>query len=176
MTYFEKIKATTQFLKEKISFEPEVGIILGTGLGGLVNDIEILHEFAYSGIPNFPESTVESHDGKLLFGNLEGKKVVCMQGRFHYYEGYDMKEVTFPIRVMKLLGVQILMISNAAGSTNADIEKGDLVIIDDHINLHIESPLRGPNLDEFGPRFPDLIEPYSKRLNALALDLSLIHI
>lgn len=175
MTYLEKIKKTTQFLKENISFEPKIGVILGTGLGGLVNDIEIIQEFAYNDIPHFPIATIESHSGRLIFGVLEGKQIVCMQGRFHYYEGYDMKEVTFPVRVMRLLGVETLFVSNAAGSTNADIEKGDLVIIDDHINLHLESPLRGPNLDEFGPRFVDLIAPYSQKLGNRAMEIAKEH-
>lgn len=159
-----KIKETSEFLSERINISPKLAIILGTGLGNLINDIDIKHEFAYENIPNFPVSTVESHKGKLIFGLLEGKEVMVMQGRFHYYEGYNMKEVTFPVRVMKMLGIETVLISNVSGSTNANINKGDLVVINDHINLHYENPLRGPNLDEMGPRFPDMLHTYSKRL------------
>lgn len=168
----EKIKETSTFLKEKIDFEPELGIILGTGLGNLIKDIDIKFEFPYEEIPNFPVSTVESHKGKLIFGTIGGKKAVVMQGRFHYYEGYNMKEVTFPVRVMKMLGIKTMLVSNVAGSTNADINKGDLVIIDDHIYLQPENPLRGANLDEMGPRFPDLSQPYSERLKSAAMDIA----
>ncbi len=162
------ISTTTNFIQNKISFVPEVGIILGTGLGGLVQEINIKHTIAYSEIPNFPESTVEGHSGKLIFGELGGKNVVAMQGRFHYYEGYNMKQVTFPVRVMKQLGVQHLFVSNASGGVNAGFEIGDLMIINDHINFFPEHPLNGKNNAELGPRFPDMSEAYDKKLIALA--------
>ncbi len=168
----EKINETTAFLKERIDFEPTLGIILGTGLGNLINDISIKFEFPYETIPNFPVSTVESHKGRLIFGEIGGKMSVVMQGRFHYYEGYNMKEVTFPVRIMKMLGIKTMLVSNVSGSTNAGINKGDLVIIDDHINLQPENPLRGKNLDEMGPRFPDMSQPYSERLKAAAMDIA----
>jgi len=164
-TYLDKIKSTTTFIKEKIKdFKPQYGIVLGTGLGGLVNNIDIVYSIEYATIPNFPVSTVETHKGKLIFGHLQGKAVIAMQGRFHYYEGYSAKEITFPVRVMKLLGIEKLFISNAAGGLLADQEKGDLMIIKDHINLQHDNPLRGENLSEFGGRFPDMIEPYNKAM------------
>ncbi len=146
----------------------EIGIILGTGLGGLVSDIEIEHEIDYADLPHFPLSTVETHKGKLIFGTIEGKNVVVMQGRFHYYEGYSMKQIVFPVRVMKFLGVKYLLISNACGVMNPIYRRGDLMIMDDHINLLGDNPLIGPNDDELGPRFPDMSEPYSQELIALA--------
>lgn len=166
---FEQIKKTADFLQsETNNFKPEVGIILGTGLGGLVSDIEIEHEIGYENIPAFPVSTVEFHKGKLIFGELSGKKVVVMQGRFHHYEGYSLNEVVFPVRVMKLLGIETLLVSNAAGGMNPDFQKGDLMIIEDHINQFPGNPLIGKNIDELGPRFPDMYEPYSKDLIAKA--------
>jgi len=160
-----KIKSTTTFIQDKIKdFKPQYGIVLGTGLGGLVNNIDVVDSIEYATIPNFPVSTVETHKGKLIFGHLQGKAVVAMQGRFHYYEGYSAKEITFPVRVMKLLGIEKLFISNAAGGLRADQEKGDLMIIKDHINLQPDNPLRGENLSEFGGRFPDMIEPYNKAM------------
>jgi purine-nucleoside phosphorylase len=147
---------------------PEVGIVLGTGLGALVGDIRIDEAIDYAGIPHFPVSTVESHSGRLIFGELEGRPVVAMQGRFHYYEGYSLEQVTFPIRVMQRLGVPTLIVSNACGGMNPIYRRGDLMRIDDHINLVGDNPLRGPNLDELGPRFPDMSEPYDRRLGALA--------
>lgn len=165
---FEKIKTTAQFLKEKTQFTPEVGIILGSGLGGLVKAIDVKHSFDYSEVPNFPVSTVEGHDGKLIFGLLGGKNVVAMQGRFHYYEGYPMQEVTFPVRVMKLLGVKTVFLSNAAGGLNPAFEVGDLMIIRDHINFFPESPLRGKNIDELGTRFPEMSQTYNPELIARA--------
>jgi len=155
----ETIKNTASFIQNKTNFIPEVGIILGTGLGGLVKDIEIEHTLDYEDIPDFPVSTVEGHHGRLIFGQLGGKKIVAMQGRFHYYEGYSMQEVTFPVRVMKILGIKTLLVSNASGGVNPDYEIGDLMILDDHINL-IPNPLIGKNVDELGPRFPDMSEPY----------------
>ncbi|MDI3526624.1 MAG: purine-nucleoside phosphorylase [Tenuifilum sp.] len=163
----EKINQTAAFIKSKVSIEPEVGIILGTGLGGLVREIENQEALEYKDIPNFPVSTVEGHSGRLIFGTLGGKKVVAMQGRFHYYEGYDMKQVTFPVRVMKFLGIKNLFVSNASGGVNPDFEIGDLMIINDHINL-MPNPLIGPNMNELGPRFPDMHMPYDHDLIALA--------
>jgi purine-nucleoside phosphorylase len=160
----QKIKETAEFIKQKIKIEPEIGIILGSGLGGLGNKIEDAEAISYKDIPNFPVSTVEGHSGKLIFGKLGNKNVVAMQGRFHYYEGYGMKEVTFPVRVMKLLGVKDLIVSNAAGGLNPDYKTGALMIITDHINFFPENPLRGKNLDEFGPRFPDMSRVYNQEL------------
>ena len=155
----KQIKETTNFLKEKTNSNPEVGIILGTGLGGLVNEIEINHSISYEDIPNFPVSTVEGHSGRLIFGKIGGKSVVALQGRFHFYEGYPMHKVTFPVRVMKYLGIKNLIVSNASGGVNPDFEIGDLMILNDHINL-IPNPLIGHNDNELGPRFPDMSEPY----------------
>lgn len=162
---FEQIKKTADFLKsETNNFQPEVGIILGTGLGGLVADITIDYAIGYEDIPSFPISTVEFHKGKLIFGKLSGKNVVVMQGRFHHYEGYSLEEVVFPVRVMKLLGIKTLLVSNAAGGMNPEFKKGDLMVITDHINHFPGNPLIGKNIDELGPRFPDMYEPYSKEL------------
>ena len=159
-----KLQEATHYIQSKSSVKPIVGVILGTGLGGLVDKINVIDELDYDEIPNFPISTVESHHGKLLLGTLEGKEVVVMQGRFHYYEGYSMQEVTFPVRVMKMLGIEHLLVSNAAGGLNTKYEISDLMIINDHINLFPDNPLRGPNHDNFGPRFPDMFEAYSPRL------------
>ncbi len=168
MTEIEKIKKTAEFLKEKTNFTPQVGIILGSGLGGLVKSIDIKHSLDYSDIPEFPVSTVEGHDGKLIFGILEGKNVVAMQGRFHYYEGYSMQQVVFPVRVMKMLGITHLFLSNAAGGLNPAFEVGDLMLIKDHINMFPTNPLIGKNIEELGTRFPEMGEPYSKKLINLA--------
>jgi purine-nucleoside phosphorylase len=143
--------------------QPQTAIILGTGLGSLVNDITDKYEISYESIPNFPVSTVEGHSGKLIFGKLGNKDIMAMQGRFHYYEGYDMTEVTFPVRVMRELGIQTLFVSNAAGGMNPEFEIGDLMIITDHINFFPEHPLRGKNIP-YGPRFPDMSEAYNKEL------------
>jgi purine-nucleoside phosphorylase len=153
--------------------EPAIGIILGTGLGGLVKEIDIEVELDYGSIPHFPLSTVESHHGKLIFGTLAGVKVVVMQGRFHYYEGYTLKQVTFPVRVMHKLGVRTLLISNAAGGMNPVFRRGDIMMIWDHINLIGDNPLIGPNDDELGPRFPDMSEPYDPTLLRLAETVAL---
>lgn len=161
----DQIKETSDFLKEHNISSPEIGIILGTGLGKLVNEIEIEKEINYEDIPHFPVSTVESHKGNLIYGAMAGKKVLAMQGRFHYYEGYSMQEITFPVRVMKELGVKFLLISNACGALNLDFKKGSLMLIDDHINLLGDGPLRGPNYNNLGPRFPDMSQPYSSFLN-----------
>lgn len=160
----EQIKETAAYIKGKISIEPEIGIILGTGLGGLVKEITIKHTIPYEEIPNFPVSTVEGHSGKLIFGELGGKQVVAMQGRFHYYEGYTLQQVTFPVRVMKFLGIQKLFVSNASGGVNPNFEIGDLMIINDHINLFPSNPLIGKNIAELGPRFPDMSDAYNKDL------------
>ena len=167
-TMLQLIKETEEFIRKEVSKLPKIGIILGTGLGDLVNHIEIIKELEYKNIPNFPVSTVEGHSGKLIFGNLGGKYVMAMQGRFHYYEGYDMKQVTFPVRVMKALGVETLFVSNAAGGMNKEFRVGDVMIIADHINLFPENPLRGKNYEELGPRFPAMTEAYSHELIALA--------
>ncbi len=167
------IKNTAEFIRAKVGGEmPRTGIILGTGLGDLVNHIEVSAEIDYKTIPNFPVSTVEGHSGKLIFGVLGGRPVVAMQGRFHYYEGYDMKQVTFPVRVMKALGVETLVVSNAAGGMNKEFKVGDVMIITDHINLFPENPLRGKNYNELGDRFPAMTEAYSKRLIALADEIA----
>ena len=168
----EKINETYNFIKSKIDFEPEYGIILGTGLGALVNEIDVKHIVDYCDIPNFPVSTVESHKGRLVFGYLGNKKVVAMQGRFHYYEGYSFQEITFPVRVMKFLGIKALFVSNACGSVNPIMKTGDIMILNDHINLLGGNPLSGKNIDELGPRFPDMAEPYSKNLIDKALSIA----
>ncbi len=169
----ERIAQTTSYIKQRLGdFEPEVGIILGTGLGGLVDEIEIEKQLMYSNIPDFPISTLEFHAGKLIFGRLEGRKVVAMQGRLHFYEGYTMQQITFPVRVMKLLGIKTLFVSNASGALNPAYRKGDLMVIDDHINLQPMNPLIGPNEPELGPRFPDMSEPYQTGLIAKALDIA----
>jgi purine-nucleoside phosphorylase len=149
-------------------WSPELGIILGTGLGALIRDIRIDAELEYAEIPHFPVSTVESHSGRLIFGKLEGRSVVAMQGRFHFYEGYTLQQVSFPVRVMQKLGVETLFVSNACGGMNPIYRRGDLMRIDDHINLIGDNPLRGPNIDELGPRFPDMSEPYDRALGDLA--------
>ncbi len=169
----EQIKETANYLKERTNFTPLVGIILGTGLGGLVNEIEAEHAIPYEEIPNFPVSTVEGHSGKLIFGTLGGKKVVAMQGRFHYYEGYTMNEVVFPVRVMKFLGIEALFVSNASGGVNRKFEVGDIMIIDDHINLFPTNPLIGKNYPELGPRFPDMMEPYDHKMIAKVEEIAL---
>jgi len=162
--YIEQIKEARAYIENSTSVKPEIGIILGTGLGGLADDIDVDVTLSYKNIPHFPISTVETHEGKLLIGTLAGKSVVAMQGRFHFYEGYSMKQITFPVRVMAKLGVKTLLISNACGGMNPLYSRGDIMIIEDHINLIGDNPLIGPNLDEFGPRFPDMSEPWSKNL------------
>ncbi len=171
----EKIKATANFIKERIKSSPEIGIILGTGLGGLVNEIEIIDSIPYHEIPNFPVSTVQGHAGRLIFGKLGDKDVLAMQGRFHYYEGYSMQEVTFPVRVLKYVGIKNLFVSNASGGLNPDYRVGDIMVITDHINFFPEHPLRGKNVDELGPRFPDMSKCYDKRLRNKAKLISLEH-
>ena len=160
----EKIKATANYIKERIGASPEIGIILGTGLGGLVNEIEILDTIPYRDIPDFPVSTVDGHAGRLIYGKLGKKEVLAMQGRFHYYEGYSMKEVTFPVRALKLAGITHLFVSNASGGLNPACRVGDIMLITDHINFFPEHPLRGKNENELGPRFPDMSKCYDERL------------
>lgn len=167
----EKIKETAAFLKQKMNTQPKTAIILGTGLGRLADEITDSYSIPYKDIPNFPISTVEGHSGKLIFGKLGGKDIMAMQGRFHFYEGYSMKQVTFPIRVMHELGIKTLFVSNASGGTNPLFKVGDLMIITDHINFFPEHPLHGPNIGD-GPRFPDMSEAYSKRLRDLALTIA----
>ncbi len=168
----ETIKNTADYIRAAVGEMPDTAIILGTGLGDLVNHIEISKELDYHQIPNFPVSTVEGHSGKLIFGRLGGRYIMAMQGRFHYYEGYDMKQVTFPVRVMKALGVKTLFVSNAAGGMNKEFVVGDVMIITDHINLFPENPLRGKNHEELGPRFPAMTEAYSQRLIAMADEIA----
>lgn len=164
----EKINEAVEFLGKQTDVQPELGIILGTGLGGLVNEISIIDTISYEDIPNFPVSTVESHSGKLIFGELGGKQVVAMQGRFHFYEGYSLQEVTFPVRVMKLLGIKRLVVSNASGGVNPDYEIGEIMILNDHINLFPGNPLIGKNIDDLGPRFPDMSDAYDVDMIAIA--------
>jgi purine-nucleoside phosphorylase len=171
----EKIRATANYIKEKTGCKADTGIILGTGLGGLVNEITIEKTLPYSEIPNFPVSTVDGHAGRLIFGKLGNKEVMAMQGRFHYYEGYTMKEVTFPVRVMQQLGISYLFVSNASGGLNPDFRVGDIMVITDHINFFPEHPLRGPNINELGPRFPDMSRVYDERLRYSAKLISLEH-
>jgi purine-nucleoside phosphorylase len=168
----EKIKETVAYLESRTNVKPTIGIILGTGLGGLVKEINAIDVISYEEIPNFPVSTVEGHSGKLIFGELGGKHVIAMQGRFHYYEGYSLQEVTFPVRVMKLLGIERLFVSNASGGVNPDFEVGEIMIMNDHINLFPGNPLIGKNVEELGTRFPDMSEPYSKELIAKAVAIA----
>jgi len=163
-----RIEQAVEHVRGHGAWNPEVGVVLGTGLGALITDIEVDQAIDYAEIPHFPVSTVESHTGRLVFGRLQGRSVMAMEGRFHYYEGYTMEQVTFPIRVMQKMGVETLIVSNACGGMNPGYKRGDLMRIDDHINLIGDNPLRGPNLDELGPRFPDMSEPYDRGLGALA--------
>jgi purine-nucleoside phosphorylase len=168
----EMVNETVSWIKKNTNVTPQVGIILGTGLGGLVNEIEIIDSIAYDQIPHFPVSTVEGHSGRLIFGKLGGKHVVAMQGRFHYYEGYTMQQVTYPVRVMKYLGINHLFVSNASGGVNPDFEIGDLMILNDHINLFPTNPLIGKNINEWGPRFPDMSETYDAKLIEKAKEIA----
>jgi purine-nucleoside phosphorylase len=162
---WDKVQATVKFIKSKTDFVPEYGIVLGSGLGGFVDDIEVVYKLSYTEIPNFPTTTVQGHEGALLFGTVGDTKVVAMQGRFHYYEGYTMQQVTFPIRVLKYLGVNKLIVSNVSGGVNPYFRVGDIMLITDHINMMPEHPLRGHNDERFGPRFVNMSEPYSVSLN-----------
>lgn len=172
---FEQIKQTSEFISKKIQYKPQVGIVLGTGLGNLGETIENPIFIHYSEIPNFPVSTVVGHKGRLIFGTLGGKKVIAMQGRFHYYEGYDMKQIAFPIRVMIDLGIQYLIVSNAAGGINPEFQIGDIMTITDHINLFPSNPLIGPNDERLGPRFPDMSEVYDKKLINIMFEIAKEH-
>ncbi len=170
----EQIAFTTKSILEKTNgFKPEFGIILGTGLGGLVKEIDVHFSIAYSEVPNFPVSTVEGHSGQLIFGMLGGKKVMAMQGRFHFYEGYTMQQITFPVRVMKAIGIQTLCVSNASGGMNPAFKVGEIMIITDHINLFPTNPLIGKNIPELGPRFPDMSAAYKKEYIDLAIKIAM---
>jgi purine-nucleoside phosphorylase len=172
MEYLNSIEKAYNYIKNRIPGAPGIGIVLGTGLGSLAEYIEEPIYLDYKDIPMFPVSTVTGHEGRMIFGNLEGKKVIAMQGRFHFYEGYSMKEITLPIRVMSKLGIKILVVSNACGGLNKEFNAGDIMLIDDHINFMGDSPLIGANLDEFGPRFPDMSEVYSKDLTNLCSEIA----
>ena len=162
-----KVNETVDFLKRQGFDEPEVGIILGTGLGALADEIEVIKSVAYGNIPNFPLATVEFHKGKLIYGNLCGKRVVAMEGRFHYYEGYSAADLALPVRVMKFLGIKKLLVSNAAGCMNLDWKKGEIMLINDHINLLPDNPLRGRDAGAFGPIFTDMSQPYDKEMSGI---------
>ena len=168
----KELKEAVKFLKKQYKHVPAVGIVLGSGLGNFSDEVEVEKEISYNEIPHFPVSTVVGHKGKLLFGNLAGKKVVCMAGRFHFYEGYDAEQVVFPIRVMKLLGIKALLLSNAAGGVNPNFKVGDLMIITDHVSFFTPNPLIGKNMEELGPRFPDMSEPYKKDLVQKAKEIA----
>lgn len=172
MTPYDKIQTTAAFIKSKVAATPEIGIILGSGVGSLMDIVHIETEIDYADIPNFPLSTVEGHAGKLVLGTLSGRRVMVMAGRFHFYEGYTMEEVTFPIRIMQALGVHTLFISNAAGGMNPHFRIGEIMLITDHINLFPQHPLHGPNDDRLGTRFPDMSEPYDRKLLALAQEVA----
>src|SRR5205823_6508872 len=168
----KELKRAVKFLKKQYKHVPEVGIVLGSGLGNFIDDVTIEEEIGYDEIPHFPLSTVVGHKGKLIFGDLNGKKIVCMAGRFHFYEGYTAEQVVFPIRVMKLLGIKALLLSNAAGAVNPDFNVGDLMIITDHVSFFTSNPLIGKNISEFGTRFPDMSESYKKDLIQKAKDIA----
>lgn len=167
----ETIQITADYLASQSNIKPVIGIILGTGLGGLVQEINIEKSIPYEDIPNFPVSTVEGHSGRLIFGTINNVPILAMQGRFHYYEGYNMQEVTFPVRVMKQMGINTLFVSNASGGLNPDYVVGDIMVINDHINMFGDNPLIGKNNNKLGPRFPDMSEPYSKQFIAEALEI-----
>jgi purine-nucleoside phosphorylase len=169
---WQRLSESIDFLNSRISEKPEIGIILGTGLGGLVKEIKAELTIPYKEIPNFPVSTVEGHHGQLIFGKMGGKQIVAMQGRFHYYEGYSMQEVVFPVRVMKFLGIELLILSNASGGVNPDFEVGDIMVISDHINLMKDNPLIGKNDSRIGTRFPDMGHPYDPGLITKAFKLA----
>lgn len=171
----EKIKATSTFIQKSTGFKADAAIILGTGLGGLVNEIEIVQILNYKDIPNFPVSTVDGHKGQLIFGKLGGKNIMAMQGRFHFYEGYNMKDVTFPVRVMNELGIKTLFVSNASGGLNPGFNVGDVMMITDHINMFGDNPLMGPNISELGRRFPDMSTAYDLHLRNLARKIAIIN-
>ena len=164
MDLYSNLKEAFDFIKSKSKYNPSIGLVLGSGLGAIAEQIEDPEYYPYSEIPHFPISTVSGHKGRLVIGKLQGKEVIAMEGRFHYYEGYEMSQVTFPIRIMKLIGIEYLIVTNAAGAVNTDFKPGDLMLIKDHINLSGDNPLRGKNLDSFGTRFPDMSQPYNKEL------------
>jgi purine-nucleoside phosphorylase len=168
----KKVKETVEYLGSKVSLKPEIGIILGTGLGGLVDEIEVHQAIPYEFIPNFPVSTVDGHQGQMIFGKMGGVSIVAMQGRFHYYEGYTMQELTFPVRVMKFLGIRLLLLSNASGGVNPDFEVGDIMVINDHINLMKDNPLIGQNEEGIGTRFPDMSNAYDQELIRKAFEIA----
>ncbi len=170
MTLYDKIQECLAFIRHRSDLKPRFGIILGTGLGSISEEIEVEREFVYGLLPYFCASTVVSHRGKLILGRLRGVPVVAMAGRLHYYEGFSMQQLTFPVRVMHALGIEKLIISNASGSVNGGIEAGDVIFLRDHINMQPENPLRGPNDDRLGPRFPDMLHAYDRDLNAWAVD------
>jgi len=167
------VNETLEVIRKHTQENYPIGIILGTGLGGLVKEIDVKHQINYEDLPHFPISTVESHHGKLIFGKINGKNVVAMQGRFHFYEGYTMQQITYPVRVMKLLGVETLLVSNACGGMNPNYRRGDVMIMIDHINMLGDNPLIGKNENELGPRFPDMSEPYNLELIAMAENIAL---
>lgn len=169
---WEQVQETVSYIKERIDFTPEYGVILGSGLGSFTDEMKVEFTLPYNEIPNFPVSTVQGHKGALVFGTIGGKKVVAMQGRFHFYEGYSMTEVTFPVRVMKFLGVEKLVVSNASGGVNPSYKVGSIVMITDHINMTPEHPLRGKNDERFGPRFVNMSEPYSRKMIAKVTELA----
>lgn len=171
----KEINETVEYLQAKGFDKPEIGIILGTGLGQLINEVEILHEVSYNHIPNFPTATVEFHKGKLIFGLLEGKKVMIMQGRFHVYEGYSLQDVTYSVRIMKNLGIHTLLVSNAAGAINLNFKKGELMLIEDHINLLGDSPLAFKGVEYFGERFVDMSQPYDEAINSKFVAIAKTH-
>ncbi len=175
MTLYDQVQECIAFIRKRSDFQPKLGIILGTGLSSLAEEIVVEKEFNYGLLPFFPLTTVESHAGKLILGRLNGVAVVAMAGRFHYYEGYSMQQLTFPVRVLQALGIEQLIVSNAAGSVNAGIEAGEVVFIRDHINLLPENPLRGYNDERLGPRFPDMVKTYNRETNRLALALAQKH-
>jgi purine-nucleoside phosphorylase len=168
-----RIKATSNFIQKRTDFNAEIGIILGTGLGGLVNEIKIEHSINYSDIPHFPISTVDGHAGRMIFGKLGKKNIIALQGRFHYYEGYSLKEVTFPVRVMHMMGIRKLFVSNASGGLNPEFRIGDIMMLNDHINMFPDNPLIGENIEELGPRFPDMSQPYESHMQNLAKKIAL---
>ena len=172
MSIYERSHVAAAYLKENIKTIPEIGIVLGSGLGGLIDAVEVETEIAYEDIPDFPHPTVEGHIGKLVFGKLGGKNVAMLAGRFHYYEGYSAEQITFPVRVMQALGVHTIFLSNACGGMNKNFKVGDIMLINDHINLFPDHPLRGPNDERLGIRFPDMSEPYDAQLIALAKDIA----
>ena len=167
-----QIKETTNYLKEKGFINPEIGIILGTGLGQLTTNIKVIKEVSYNHIPYFPTATVEFHKGKLIYGTLEGKTVIVMQGRFHLYEGYTLQDITYPVRIMQQLGIKTLLISNAAGAINLNFKKGELMLIEDHINLQGSSPLAFKGVEVFGERFTDMSAPYNPEINQSIIDIA----